>query len=169
MVIDLADFTESGDIHVTEVVNRLKQALDVEPVIKRFYQQYSEQRIAFTELINGIKDERDQKWYASIILNRLMFVYFLQGKLFLDGGKACYLQEKLVESKERQGKNKFFSVFLQALFFEGFAKPEADRSATARALLGDIKYLNGGLFLPHRIEIEKTRILRFPIRLSRIC
>jgi hypothetical protein len=157
LVIDLADFSESGDIHVTEVVNRLKKALDVEPVIKRFYQQYSEQRIAFTELITGIKDDHDRKWYASIILNRLMFVYFLQGKLFLDGGKARYLQEKLAESKE-QGTNRFFSVFLQALFFEGFAKPEADRSASAKKLLGEIKYLNGGLFLPHRIEIENTAI-----------
>jgi Eco57I restriction-modification methylase len=41
---------------------------------------------------------------------------------------------------------------LQALFFEGFAKPAADRSAPAQALIGDIRYLNGGLFLPHHVE-----------------
>jgi hypothetical protein len=42
---------------------------------------------------------------------------------------------------------------LKVLFFEGFAKPEDQRSAEARNLLGSIKYLNGGW----RIPIEKHR------------
>ena len=41
---------------------------------------------------------------------------------------------------------------MKLLFFEGFAKPEEERSPGARKLLGSIKYLNGGLFLPHRVE-----------------
>ncbi|HXG84215.1 MAG TPA: DNA methyltransferase [Pyrinomonadaceae bacterium] len=40
------------------------------------------------------------------------------------------------------------------LFFIGFAKPETERGAEDRELLGDVPYLNGGLFLPHRIEID---------------
>jgi hypothetical protein len=158
MVIDIGDLDENGDIHVTEVVNRLKNALDIERVIKRFYREYTEERIAFTELISGIKDERDKRWYASIILNRLMFVYFLQGKGFLNKNEFRYLQIKLQECREKQGKDKFYAVFLNSLFFEGFAKPEKDRSAAVNSLLGEIKYLNGGLFLPHRIEIENKNI-----------
>ena len=158
MVIDIGDLDENGDIHVTEVVNRLKNALDIERVIKRFYREYTEKRLAFTELITGIKDDRDKRWYASIILNRLMFVYFLQGKGFLNKGDFKYLQTKLQENREKEGKDKFFTVFLKALFFEGFAKPETDRSKSANALLGEIKYLNGGLFLQHRIEIENKKI-----------
>jgi len=158
MVIDIGDLDENGDIHVTEVVNRLKNALDIERVIKRFYREYTEKRLAFTELITGIKDDRDKRWYASIILNRLMFVYFLQGKGFLNKGDFKYLQTKLQENREKEGKDKFFTVFLKALFFEGFAKPETDRSKSANALLGEIKYLNGGLFLQHRIEIENKNI-----------
>jgi hypothetical protein len=158
MVIGISDLDENGDIHVTEVVNRLKNALDIERVIKRFYREYTEERITFTELISGIKDDRDKRWYASIILNRLMFVYFLQGKGFLNKGEFRYLQSKLQESREKQGKDRFFAVFLNSLFFEGFAKPEKDRSKSANMLLGEIKYLNGGLFLQHRIEIENKNI-----------
>jgi len=158
MVIDIGDLDENGDIHVTDVVNRLKNALDIEHVIKRFYHEYTEHRLAFTELITGIKNSRDKKWYASIILNRLMFVYFLQGKGFLNKGDFKYLQNKLDESRENFGKNMFFSKFLTPLFFEGFAKPETDRSKKMQALLGEIKYLNGGLFLRHRIEIENEEI-----------
>lgn len=38
------------------------------------------------------------------------------------------------------------------LFFEGFAKKPIERSPKAKARLGKIKYLNGGLFVPHSIE-----------------
>lgn len=151
MVVDMSEFDESGNLPVTIVARRLKEALDVEKVTKRFYREFYEQHIAFLDLIKGIRDERDRRWYASILLNRLMFIYFLQRKHFINDADAFYLQNKLEESK-RRGRDRYYSEFLQALFFEGFAKPEEDRSPETRALLGKIKYLNGGLFLPHQIE-----------------
>lgn len=47
---------------------------------------------------------------------------------------------------------------LKVLFFEGFAKPEDQRSAEARNLLGSIKYLNGGLLLPYKVEQGNVEI-----------
>ena len=38
------------------------------------------------------------------------------------------------------------------------AKPERERTAEARALLGEVCYLDGGLFLQHRIELENPAI-----------
>lgn len=114
--------------------------------------------MAFLELIQGIDDERQRRWYASVLLNRLMFIYFLQRKHFLDNGNLNYLQDKLNEIRQTLGKDKFFTVFLKALFFEGFAKPEEQCSPEARRLLGNIKYLNGGLFLPHVIELANPKI-----------
>jgi hypothetical protein len=80
-----------------------------------------------------------------------MFVYFLQKKGFVDNRRENYLREKLDESK-KEGKDLFYKKFLEYLFFEGFAKEKKDRSKEAMAALGEIKYLNGGLFLKHRIE-----------------
>ena len=125
---------------------------------KRFYTEFQEQHLAFLKLIEGIRSERDRHWYASALLNRLMFIYFLQQKYFLDNGNINYLQHKLTESKQEFGADKYFQVFLKALFFEGFAKPENERSDDARKLLGNIKYLNGGLFLPHMIESNYKNI-----------
>lgn len=158
MVVDLSDFDETGAVPVVEVASRLKSALDVEKVTKKFYKEFSEQHLAFLELIQGIDDERQRRWYASVLLNRLMFIYFLQRKHFLDNGNLNYLQDKLTESYQKLGKDKFFSVFLKALFFEGFAKPKEQRSQETRRLLGNIRYLNGGLFLPHQIEIANPNI-----------
>lgn len=157
MVVDISEFDESGRLPIVEVASRLKKALDIEHVTKKFYAEFQQEHIAFLEYIKGIDDERDRRWYASVMLNRLMFVYFLQKKYFINNGDDLYLQNKLAESRER-GRDLYYSEFLTTLFFEGFAKPEEDRSEKARSLLGTIKYLNGGLFLEHRIELDWKRI-----------
>ena len=153
MVFDISDFDEAGNVPLVEVTDRLKEALDIERVTKKFYDEFQAQHLEFLELITGIADERDRKWYASVLLNRLMFVYFLQRKFFIDGGNDRYLQDKL-EQSQKQGRDLYYEKFLKTLFFEGFAKPEDKRSAKVNALLGKIKYLNGGLFLKHRIEMD---------------
>jgi len=135
MVFDVGDFDESGNAPgVLEVARRLKEALDVERVTKRFYEDFKREHLRFLEYISGIDDERDRRWYASVLLNRLMFIYFLQRKWFIDNGNVDYLQDKLEESR-RRGPNLYYSEFLNLLFFEGFAKPENERSDTARKLL----------------------------------
>jgi hypothetical protein len=153
MVVDISELDAEGNIPVTEVAGRLKAALDVERVTKKFYGEFDTQRLAFVEHIQGINDDHQRRWYASVLMNRLMFIWFLQRKGFLDGADRDYLTNKLAASKKR-GADNFYSVFLKSLFFEGFAQPEPARSPETRALLGKIRYLNGGLFLPHRVELR---------------
>lgn len=157
IVFELGEFDESGNISVLEVANRLRVALDVERVTKRFYGEFQDHRIAFLELIKGISDDLQRRWYTSVLLNRLMFIYFLQRKGFLDNGDLNYLQNKLALSRQK-GSDLFYDDFLKLLFFEGFAKPEDRRSSEANKVLGRIKYLNGGLFLPHKVEQENASI-----------
>jgi hypothetical protein len=153
MVVDISELDAEGNIPVLEVANRLKAALDVERVTKKFYAEFDTERLSFLEHIHGIDDEHQLRWYASVLMNRLMFIYFLQKKLFLDGGNEHYLEDKLAQSRKRR-PDTYYSVFLKALFFEGFAKPEPARSVETKILLGRIRYLNGGLFLPHCVELN---------------
>lgn len=132
-------------------ISEWSSAFDVDRVTKRFYTDYQALHDSFRDSLKGIKGDNARKWLASVVLNRLMFVYFLQKKGFLSEGCLSYLEDKLVASKSK-GRNKFYREFLTLLFFEGFAKPEAKRSKAAREILGDIAYLNGGLFLPHPLE-----------------
>jgi hypothetical protein len=156
MVVELSELDETGRVSVLEAARRIQAALDVEKTTKKFFTAYQQQHLELLAHIKGIDDERDKRWYASVLLNRLMFVWFMQKKLFLDGGNTDYLRTKLTESTSR-GAGRFFGEFLNALFFEAFAKPEADRSATARKLTGTIPYLNGGLFLHHKLELDANR------------
>lgn len=166
MVFDMGDFDDHGRIPVREVANRLKKALDIETTTKKFYGEYDALRLHFVDLIEGIKDERERHWYASVLLNRLMFIWFLQKKFFLDEGNDDYLVSKL-STCQKDGKNRYYEEFLKPLFFEGFAKREVERSAAINKLLGKIKYLNGGLFLKHPIE-EKHPKIRVPDKASKI-
>ncbi len=149
LVIDITELED--DISVVEIAHRLQAAFDVEKVTKKFYKEFQEQHQEFLGYVKGIDNQTDKRWYTSVILNRLMFVYFLQRKGFIDNKDTNYLHNKLENSQQR-GENLFYKEFLQALFFESFAKPEIDRDKSVESLVGKIKYLNGGLFLKHRIE-----------------
>ena len=105
-------------------------------------------------------DEEMQRWYASVMLNRLMFIYFIQKKGFLDND-TNYLRAKLAQGQE-QGTDQYYKKFLCPLFFEGFAKPEAERSREVKRLLGKIPYLNGGIFQKHQIETLHGENIEIP-------
>jgi len=152
LIVDLKE--EAGLTHV-DVAQKVKQGFDVERVTKQFFQDFEGLHRQFCLEIEGIDSESDRRWYASVLLNRLMFVYFLQRRYFLDRGDALYLQNKL---KACQQENRNFYEFLKDLFFVGFAEPEYLRDPVIQQRLGKICYLNGGLFLRHTIEQKYPQI-----------
>jgi hypothetical protein len=143
-------FGLEDEANIAETVAKVGAAFYVERVTKKFYDLFKKEHDAFLKFTKGIPDEKLQRWYASVMLNRLMFIYFIQKKGFLAGDQQ-YLKNKLAESKGR-GKDKFYRELLCLLFFEGFAKREEQRSTDTNRLLGRVPYLNGGLFLKHQIE-----------------
>ncbi|MCB1806584.1 MAG: SAM-dependent methyltransferase, partial [Candidatus Competibacteraceae bacterium] len=143
-------------IDLTGVSQRLRDAFDRDKVTKKFYEHFKKQHDAFLGFIEGIDAKTDKEWYASLMLNRLMFIYFIQRKGFLDNDPN-YLKTRLSKIQEQRGKDQFLSFyryFLLCLFHEGFSKqpPNRDLSPDLSALLGDVPYLNGGLFDLHELE-----------------
>lgn len=160
IAFDFNDLDVEGKIGIQSVMSKVVKSLDVESVTKRFYDEFTKQREAFQTFLNGIAGEDDQRWYVSVMLNRLMFIYFIQSKQFLNND-ARYLQHKL-EQIQSQGTDLFYRDFLQVLFFKGFAQPKAERDAATQRLLGNVPYLNGGLFLPHQIEERYGTAITIP-------
>ena len=145
---------EEGNLGITDVTDRFRGALDVERVTKAFYKRFENELTAFQKFIDGFTALGDRDWYASLMLNRMMFVYFIQKQGFLDGDEH-YLRNRLTKVQEREGPDRFqrfYRQFLLRLFHEGLGKPESERSAELNALLGRVPYLNGGIFDPHQLE-----------------
>ena len=141
---------EEAGVTLVDVLGNVQSAFDTEKVTKRFYDRFKEEHEEFLQFLKGIPDEGLQHWYVSVILNRLMFIYFIQKKRFLDDDPD-YLRTKLQHS-QGTGKDRYYKAFLCPLFFEGFAKPESERPDEINDLLGNVPYLNGGIFQQHEIE-----------------
>lgn len=140
---------EEEEIRTGTVAGRMR-TFDVEKVTKKFYERFKAEHDHFLKFIKGIPDSQMESWYASVMINRLMFLYFIQEKGFLSGDKD-YLRNKLAQSRNRT-PDAYYGEFLSPLFFQGFARKKAERSAATNKLLGEIPYLNGGLFQKHQIE-----------------
>lgn len=138
---------------VLGVTQRLDDATPREKVTKKFYGDFEKQRKAFAEFIDGIPAaSEDQRWYTAVLIDRLMFLWFLQEKSFLDG-KKDYLQSRLAAHSQTQPGASFYKSFLAPLFFRGFAEERtASNRAGIEAAFGKVPYLNGGLFAPHPLE-----------------
>ena len=145
---------EEEAITLTDVITGLKHAFDRDRISKSFYDKFKAQHEAFADFIEGLSAASDQAWYASLMLNRLMFVYFIQKKGFLDGDES-YLANRMAQVQAAAGKGKFHSFyrqFLRRLFHEGLGQAKAERNPELTRLIGEVPYLNGGLFSLHELE-----------------
>jgi hypothetical protein len=152
-------FEEEEDTTIIAVTAKTRRAFDVERVTKAFYKRFQEEHKAFLGFIDGITAQGDKDWYASVMLNRLMFCYFIQKKGFLDGDRD-YLRNRMQSLRTQHGGEKFYSFyryFLLRLFHEGLGDDEHD--AGLEKLIGKVPYLNGGLFAEHVIEQKHDDIV----------
>ena len=158
IAFDLED--EARGVGITDVAARVHKAFDVEKVTRRFYERFRAELTAFGKFIEGITEQGNRDWYASLMLNRMMFVYFVQKQGFLDGD-LDYLRNRLSRVQAQSGGGRFqqfYRLFLLRLFHEGLGQPEAQRTPDLAALLGKVPFLNGGLFDQHELERDNPEI-----------
>lgn len=148
---------------VVEVNRRLRRAFDADAVTKKFYRSFSDHHNQLCDAIQGVTvttgdpTQSELRWYASLLMNRLMFIYFMQRKNFLDNDRD-YLRNRLdrLRSMKTPGSfYEFYKDFLIPLFHDGLGADASDRAISDEniaALIGDVPYVNGGIFAEHIIE-----------------
>ena len=172
IAFNLEELDADGRVTIGAVTTKVAKSFDLEKVTKKFYEDFKGQHADFLKFIRGIPVDDDRAWYTSVMLNRLMFIYFIQKKGFLDGDPD-YLQHKLAAMQPPAAETGvyrklpacdtcFYRDFLIPLFFEGFAHAPGERSAATTRLLGRIPYLNGGLFVPHDLERKYGAAIAIP-------
>ena len=141
-------------ISIVDVKSLIQEQFNAnaEKVTRQFYDRFKKEHTSFLNFIKGISENVDKDWYASLMLNRLMFIYFIQKKGFLDNDRD-YLRNRLKTTQEKKGKDKFYSFyrnFLLILFHKGLGSHERPPELVKE--IGTVPYLNGGLFDVHHIE-----------------
>ena len=135
----------------------LWESFALQSVNAKFYQGVSE---AFRELLEHLKaiekDEEASKLFASRLLGRLIFVWFLR-KMAIVSEKGDYFQ------CEGIAQDVYYKERLESLFFGTLNTPLGDRQLLANGLLDDqTPYLNGGLFAPREDDWVGDENLTFP-------
>lgn len=154
----------------------IHKAFSVEALSDDFFDQYREYYADFVEFITGKRYVKDgTKWvereihkpnyqyndtfgcddklvrdYIKKMFGRIVFLYFLQRKGWLDGNRN-YMHDLFVNSDK---KDDFLDGVLEPLFFEILNTDKPYRTDAAKALPGsdNIPYLNGGLFAADEID-----------------
>lgn len=147
------------------------RAFDVEAVTEQFFREYC---TVFAALQGDLEVRtKDQRWahdYTLQLLNRLMFLYFIQRKLWL-GNDPDFLSNFWRQYRHgKRPEDTFATEWLNPLFFEAFSNRfqggRADRQhlpPEVREALAMAPYLNGGLFEPsdldrkYEVAISDTR------------
>lgn len=144
-----------------EVYKLFQSAFSVEKVTKKFFTEYRE---VFERLVGEVtKQNKHLKFtlfsrdasvenFVKILLGRLMFLYFIQKRGWLncfDGwgsGDKKFLYNKFQEAKKE--KKNYFKDYLEPFFFDTLNNPRRDKPDQATQFGGRIPFLNGGLFEP---------------------
>lgn len=129
-------------------VGRLGAGVSIERSLQRFARALASEHTCFLQALSGIPDAARAP-YASLLLNRLMFLYFLQKNGLLDGDP--HLLQAYLEAAERCGHDRFYSDCLLPLAVGGRPSP------LLPAPLSD-----DALFLPHPLELRYGSAIRIP-------
>jgi hypothetical protein len=149
----------------SEPAHIFDRALDRESLTRQFFERF---RRAVRDVSQAIttaiprepKDAADGQ--ALLLLSRLLFLYFIQQKGWLNGERRFLVDR--VEAAIRN-KGSVYEALFRPLFFGCLNTAIRERDEDARRL-GRIPYLNGGLFEPSPFE-ERNPTLVLPDELLR--
>lgn len=132
-----------------EVVRRIADALALDEVGVRFFR-------SFRQALARMRDELPERVplpvrheLALLQLTRVLFLYFVQARGWLAGGKTDFLAD-LVDRALSAGRSLDRDLF-RPLFFGTLNLPP-DRRRGAALHFGPLPFLNGGLFQRHPLE-----------------
>src|SRR5213078_2313602 len=127
---------------------RIGEALASEGVTPRFFRVFRATLERLTDRLAAPRSRSERHTLALTALTRVLFLYFVQAKGWLDGDRR-YLIHRFDESVA--GRRHFHRQVFDPLCFGALNRPASGRSGAARAL-GRLPFLNGGLFEPTALE-----------------
>jgi hypothetical protein len=125
---------------------RTDEVLGSETASERFFEAFHGLFLRAQGRVSPRRHGADRALLALLPLTRVLFLYFVQAKGWLDG-RTDFLRTALDDALA--GRHQFHRSVLHPLFFGTLNRPAAARSGER---FGRVPYLNGGLFEPHPAE-----------------
>ncbi len=138
---------------MTKMSHNKSSKLTTAEVARQFYQQFKVEYTLFSKQIEGITQLVDQLEYTSLLLNRLLVLYFLQAQYILDNDPH-YLSRRLHQAQHHMGTNYFYRQYLLPLFaqlYGIYTQPDIHTG-----LIGTIPVLALPIFKVQALELINT-------------
>jgi len=154
------------DDSIASIKNKIEEAFSIESVTEKFYEGYIDifgkiKRALNRQKVTILKDkEKSLREYIHQLLNRIMFLYFVQKRGCFSGNKK-FLADFWDSYKTKfRGHDKFHKDWLNVLFFEALCLPaylfqEKPYLGQFNKCLKEAPYLNGGLF--EKNDLDKIK------------
>ncbi len=117
------------------------EGFDKEPLTKDFFRRFDSAVAAIKADLENLQDLGSAEAYsrAQLLLERMIFLYFLQNRGWLDQ-KRDYLLNHFLAHRERPDEFSYYNEFLEKLFWTLASAPGPGNRFTG------VPFLNGGLF-----------------------
>jgi adenine-specific DNA-methyltransferase len=144
---DRLEAIAAHDLSPQQIYQRHCDAFDVEKLTKRFYEGYKELFEYVSKVLLAanshpyFNDPIRLQQFVQRLLGRVMFLYFLQKKGFLNEDRD-FLKTQYKQLAPDPEDHDFYTHVLEPLFFDILNKQRSNSSSQ----FGKIPYLNGGLF-----------------------
>ncbi len=145
----LNDLTVDSGQGLASLERDVEEVFSIREVTRGFYQDFGEIfREDLQGAIHGLENpEENLNAYTRTVVNRVLFLLFIEEKGWLDGD-IDYVENKYEEVAEEDDTHVYDDLF-EPLFFEALS----EQGTTESDRLGQIPFLNGGLF--ERKDIEE--------------
>jgi hypothetical protein len=134
---------------------RAAEALEGEAVGKRFFLAFRATLDRMSSALSRPRAEPERHALALLQLTRVLFLYFVQSKGWLDG-RPDFLARAVDACLA--ARRHLHQDLLEPLFFGTLNRPPAIRSRVPKRF-GQVPFLNGGLFEPHPLERGREHVL----------
>lgn len=145
-----------------DVWKNWKRAFSVERVTKDFFEDYKKIFFSLRNELNKKKISRKESHeFALQFLNRLMFIYFISKKKWLQETKFIHFFWTAYKNQNKYGSDEFYHKWLRQVFFKAFNNKSNELKWLPDKVikaLSDSPYLNGGLFRENSLDNIQIKI-----------
>ena len=158
-ILDCLEAVGNAIAHDRNPQRAFQQGFDVQPVTDQFFADYKRVYDDTARWLAESGNRQEAEQFTQTLFNRLLFIQFISRKGWLTiNGNSDYLNALWSDYQQKAGRrSNFHADRLSVLFHEGMNTPEEQRAPSTAGSVGQVPFLNGGLF--ERNELDGKSIV----------
>ena len=136
-----------------------KLGLSVQPVTQEFFRDYKTSYDKTVAKLSETMDKAEAEQFTQTLFNRLLFIHFISRKGWTTwNDNTDYLKALWADYQNKPEQTNFHSDRLTVIFHEGMNTPEDQRNPTTVDVIGQVPFLNGGLFDRNELDLKGVHV-----------